>query len=155
MEHLLDAGVHGGHSSPMFPTREKLSAMAGMTSERYLYRSGYDTTEKCTIMKRGTAAGDGCGDRQHAQTYGNTGGVNFVYNKQKDRVLRGPGLCLPCEILGTCKGQHRYPRCQLEKRVRRGHLPDCRFHGCINTPKDKMEELFDMVQIGTPVVMFY
>ena len=28
-------------------------------------------------------------------------------------------------------------------------------HGCINTPKDKMEELFDCVQIGTPVVMFY
>ena len=28
-------------------------------------------------------------------------------------------------------------------------------HGCINIPKDKAGELYDMVVIGTPVVMFY
>ena len=35
-------------------------------------------------------------------------GVNFVYNKQKDRVLRGPGYASPVKIAGyPCKGQHR------------------------------------------------
>ena len=28
-------------------------------------------------------------------------------------------------------------------------------HGCINTPLEYMEELYDMVKIGTPVVMYY
>lgn len=27
-------------------------------------------------------------------------------------------------------------------------------HGCINTPKDKMYELWDMVEVGTPVVIY-
>lgn len=28
-------------------------------------------------------------------------------------------------------------------------------HGCINMPKDKAAELYDMVEMGTPVVLFY
>ena len=28
-------------------------------------------------------------------------------------------------------------------------------HGCINTPYDAMKELYEMVEIGTPVIMFY
>ena len=28
-------------------------------------------------------------------------------------------------------------------------------HGCINTPLEKVRELYDMVEIGTPVIMFY
>lgn len=28
-------------------------------------------------------------------------------------------------------------------------------HGCINTPLEIMAELYDKVQLGTPVVMFY
>ncbi len=133
-----------GHSSPMFPlTREAFCYGRDDIGDTYIEVDM--TQQKMYYYERGTAAGDGCGDRQHAQTYGNTGGVNFVYNKQKDRVLRGPGYA-SCEILGTCKGQHRYPRCQLEKRVRRDIYQTAGSHGCINTPKDKMEELYDMVR---------
>ena len=28
-------------------------------------------------------------------------------------------------------------------------------HGCVNIPLDKAEALYDMVEVGTPVVMFY
>ena len=28
-------------------------------------------------------------------------------------------------------------------------------HGCINTPLEKMEELYDMLEIGMPVVIHY
>ena len=28
-------------------------------------------------------------------------------------------------------------------------------HGCINTPLEKVRELYDMVEIGPPVIMFY
>ena len=28
-------------------------------------------------------------------------------------------------------------------------------HGCINTPPDVMSELYELVEKGTPVVMFY
>jgi lipoprotein-anchoring transpeptidase ErfK/SrfK len=28
-------------------------------------------------------------------------------------------------------------------------------HGCVNTPYDKMLELYNETEVGTPVVMFY
>ena len=28
-------------------------------------------------------------------------------------------------------------------------------HGCINTPYEKMEQLYERADIGTPVIMFY
>ena len=28
-------------------------------------------------------------------------------------------------------------------------------HGCINVPSEVMPELYDMVELGTPVIMFY
>ena len=28
-------------------------------------------------------------------------------------------------------------------------------HGCINTPYEKMEQLYERTEIGTPVIMFY
>ena len=28
-------------------------------------------------------------------------------------------------------------------------------HGCINTPRDAMVQLYESVEVGTPVVMFY
>ena len=28
-------------------------------------------------------------------------------------------------------------------------------HGCINTPLEQVSQLYDMVEIGTPCVMFY
>ncbi|MDE5590106.1 MAG: L,D-transpeptidase, partial [Acetatifactor sp.] len=28
-------------------------------------------------------------------------------------------------------------------------------HGCINTPYDAMARIYEMVEVGTPVVMYY
>ena len=82
-------------------------------------------------------------------------GVNFVYNKQKDRVLRGPGYASPVKFWVPVKGSIGIHDASWRKEFGGDIYQTAGSHGCINTPKDKMEELYDMVQIGTPVVMFY
>lgn len=77
MEHLLDAGVHTGTQQSHVPTYEREAFCYGRDDIGDTYIEVDMTQQKCTIMKGGTAAGDGCGDRQHAQTYGNTGGGEF------------------------------------------------------------------------------
>ena len=82
-------------------------------------------------------------------------GVNFVYNKQKNRVLRGPGYASPVKFWMPVKGGIGIHDAGWRKEFGGDIYQTAGSHGCINTPKDKMEELFDCVQIGTPVVMFY
>ena len=54
-------------------------------------------------------------------------GVNFVYNKQKDRVLRGPGYASPVKFWVPVKGSIGIHDASWRKEFGRGHLPDCRF----------------------------
>lgn len=82
-------------------------------------------------------------------------GVNFVYAKQKNRTLRGADyesfvrFWMP--VVGNIGIHDASWRSSFggDIYLTRGS------HGCINTPYAKMKELFEMVEIGTPVVMFY
>ncbi len=81
--------------------------------------------------------------------------VCYVYGKQKNRVLRGPGYASFVHFWMPVKngiGIHDAPWREEfggEIYIRDGS------HGCINTPYDPMERLYDLTEIGTPVVMFY
>lgn len=93
---------------------------------------------------------------------GNTGrrmgtpeGVNFVYGKQKNRVLRGPGYASPVKFWMPVKGGIGIHDASWRDEFGGEIYKRSGSHGCINTPTDKMAELYDMVEIGTPVVMFY
>lgn len=93
---------------------------------------------------------------------GNTGrrmgtpeGVNFVYNKQRNRTLRGPGYASFVKYWVPVKGNIGIHDAGWRKEFGGEIYKRNGSHGCINTPGEKMAELYDMVEIGTPVIMFY
>lgn len=86
---------------------------------------------------------------------GTPSGVNFVYAKQKNRVLRGRDYASPVDFWMPVKGN-----IGIHDASWRGTFGGTIYqtngsHGCINTPRAAMEQLFDMAEVGTPVVMFY
>lgn len=82
-------------------------------------------------------------------------GIYYVYNKQKNRVLRGPGYASPVKFWMPVKGGVGIHDADWRKEYGGEIYKTNGSRGCINTPKDLMPELYEMVEIGTPVVMFY
>lgn len=93
---------------------------------------------------------------------GNTGrkmgtpeGAFYVYNKQKNRILRGPGYASPVKFWMPVKGSIGIHDANWRSKFGGEIYKTGGSHGCINTPTEKMTELYDMVEIGTPVMIFY
>lgn len=82
-------------------------------------------------------------------------GLNFVYNKQKNRILRGQGYTSRVKFWLPVKGAVGIHDATWRDEFGGDIYLTNGSHGCINIPVEKAEELYDMVEIGTPVVMFY
>ena len=82
-------------------------------------------------------------------------GVYYVYAKQRYRTLRGPGYESFVKYwMPVYKGIGIHDANWRKEFGGDVYLKDGS-HGCINTPRDIMADLYEMVEIGTPVVMFY
>lgn len=86
---------------------------------------------------------------------GTPSGVNFVYAKQKNRILRGANYASHVDFWMPVKGN-----IGIHDAAWRGKFGGTIYqtngsHGCINTPRAAMEQLFELAEVGTPVVMFY
>lgn len=86
---------------------------------------------------------------------GTPSGTNYVYAKQRNRTLRGPDYAsfvkywIPvCGNIGIHDASWRSTY-GGEIYKRNGS------HGCINTPHDEVSRLYEMVEVGTPCIMFY
>lgn len=90
-----------------------------------------------------------------ARKMGTPEGINYVYNKQRNRVLRGPGYASPVKYWMPVKGGIGIHDASWRKEFGGEIYKKSGSHGCINTPTDVMSTLYDMVEVGTPVVMFY
>lgn len=93
---------------------------------------------------------------------GNTGrrmgtpeGVNFVYHKQKNRILRGPDYASPVSFWMPVKGNIGIHDAKWRSKFGGEIYKTGGSHGCINTPYEDMKELYELVEVGTPVIMFY
>lgn len=82
-------------------------------------------------------------------------GINFVYNKQRNRILRGADYATPVKYWMPVKGAVGIHDADWRKEFGGEIYKKNGSHGCVNTPPDVMAELYDMVEIGTPVIMFY
>lgn len=156
MEHLLDTGVHTGTPQSHIPTYEREAFCYGKDDIGDTYIEVDMTQQKMYYYEKGELRLETdvvTGNMRRRM--GTPQGVNFVYNKQKDRVLRGPGYASPVKFWVPVKGNIGIHDASWRKEFGGDIYQTAGSHGCINTPKDKMEELYDMVQIGTPVVMFY
>lgn len=81
--------------------------------------------------------------------------VCYVYAKQKNRILRGPGYASHVNFWMPVNGGIGIHDAKWRSKFGGEIYKDGGSHGCINTPYDIMVKFFDMVDIGTPVVMFY
>ncbi len=93
---------------------------------------------------------------------GNTGrrwgtpeGVNYVYGKAVNRVLSGPGYQSHVNFWMPVKGNIGIHDAPWRGEFGGDIYQTAGSHGCINTPYEAMEKLYEMAQTGTPVVMFY
>lgn len=82
-------------------------------------------------------------------------GTNYVYNKQRNRVLKGADYESPVKYWIPVKGAIGIHDASWRSNYGGEIYKTNGSHGCINTPLDKVSELYDMVEIGTPCIMFY
>lgn len=82
-------------------------------------------------------------------------GINYVYNKQENRVLRGKGYAAHVDYWMPVKGNIGIHDADWRDEFGGEIYKKDGSHGCINVPPEKMPDLYEMVEIGTPVVMFY
>lgn len=82
-------------------------------------------------------------------------GVNYVYKKQKNRVLRGANYATPVKYWMPVNGNIGIHDADWRSEFGGEIYKTNGSHGCINTPPEKMAELYEMVEVGTPVVLFY
>lgn len=86
---------------------------------------------------------------------GTPSGVNFVYLKQQNRILRGPGYASHVDFWMPVKGNIGIHDASWRGKYGGNIYQTNGSHGCINTPRDAMVQMYEDVEVGTPVVMFY
>ncbi len=86
---------------------------------------------------------------------GTPAGVNFVYAKQQNRILRGEGYASHVNFWMPVKGNIGIHDASWRSSYGGTIYQTNGSHGCINTPYEAMSRIYEMVEVGTPVVMFY
>lgn len=87
--------------------------------------------------------------------HGTPQGINFVYNKQRDRILRGPDYASPVKYWMPVKGSIGIHDADWRGKFGGTIYKSNGSHGCINIPPKVMPDIYEMTEIGTPVIMFY
>ncbi|MBD5480778.1 MAG: L,D-transpeptidase family protein [Lachnospiraceae bacterium] len=82
-------------------------------------------------------------------------GVNFVYAMQRNRILRGPDYESFVKYWAPVNGGIGIHDASWRGSFGGKIYKTNGSHGCINVPPAVMATLYDMLEIGVPVVMFY
>lgn len=82
-------------------------------------------------------------------------GVNYVYAKQKNRILRGANYATPVDFWMPVVGNIGLHDADWRRKFGGEIYMTDGSHGCVNIPVDIMPTIYDTYEIGTPVIMFY
>lgn len=84
-------------------------------------------------------------------------GTNYVYSKQKNRILRGPGYASHVDYwMPVNRGIGLHDADWRDEDEFGGEIYKTNgSHGCINIPPSITPDVYELAEIGTPVVMFY
>ncbi len=82
-------------------------------------------------------------------------GVVYVYKKQRNRTLRGPGYASFVKYWMPVKGGIGLHDASWRKKFGGEIYKTDGSHGCINIPREVMADIYDNFEVGTPVIMFY
>lgn len=86
---------------------------------------------------------------------GTPSGTNYVYAKQRNRVLRGADYASFVKYWIPVCGNIGIHDASWRSRYGGEIYKHNGSHGCINTPLAEVSRLYDMVEVGTPCIMFY
>ena len=81
--------------------------------------------------------------------------VCYVYSKQRNRVLRGPGYASFVNYWMPVSGGIGIHDASWRNEyggdiyIRNGS------HGCINTPLEMVEKMYEVIEVGTPCILYY
>ena len=115
-----------------------------MTEQRmYLYLDG-----ECLVD---TDIVTGCTGRR----MGTPEGIYSVYSMQRNRTLRGPGYASFVKYWMPVNGNIGIHDAGWRKSFGGEIYKNNGSHGCVNTPYEAMKVIYENVEIGIPVVMFY
>lgn len=82
-------------------------------------------------------------------------GVNYVYAKQKKRILRGANYATPVDywmpVVGGVGLHDANWRSEFGGEIYKTNGS----HGCVNIPAEIMPTIYEEFEVGTPVIMFY
>lgn len=82
-------------------------------------------------------------------------GVYYVYGKQKNRILRGPGYASHVNYWMPVKGGVGIHDALWRDEFGGDIYKKEGSHGCINLPLEAAEKLYGLIEVGVPVVMYY
>ena len=115
-----------------------------MTEQKmYCYVNGYCEVETDIVtgnMKRGWDTPEG---------------VNYIYAKQKNRILRGADYESYVNYWMPVNGGIGIHDATWRNKFGGEIYKKNGSHGCINTPKADMKTIYELYEVGTPVIMFY
>ncbi len=156
MDNLLSAEFHNGLQQIHVPSYQREGVVHGkddigdtyievdMTEQKMYYYENGELKLETDIVTGNTG-----------RRMGTPEGINYVYGKQKNRILRGPGYASPVKYWMPVKGNIGIHDASWRSEFGGSIYQTNGSHGCINTPTEQMAELYDMVELGTPVIMFY
>ncbi len=82
-------------------------------------------------------------------------GTNYVYGKQRNRTLRGTGYETFVKYWLPVNGNIGIHDSSWRKEYGGDIYSKNGSHGCVNMPEAEVAKLYDMVEMGTPCIMFY
>lgn len=82
-------------------------------------------------------------------------GINYVYAKQRNRYLRGPGYVSFVKYWMPVNGSIGIHDASWRSAYGGEIYKTDGSHGCVNTPGKIMSQLYEKAEVGTPVIMFY
>ena len=82
-------------------------------------------------------------------------GVVHIYNKQRNRTLRGPGYASFVKYWMPVRGGIGLHDAGWRKEFGGEIYKTDGSHGCINIPRAVMSDIYENFEEGTPVIMFY
>lgn len=81
--------------------------------------------------------------------------VCYVYSKQRNRILRGPGYASPVKYWMPVSGGIGIHDASWRKEYGGDIYIKNGSHGCINTPLEVVEKMYEVMEVGTPCILYY
>lgn len=82
-------------------------------------------------------------------------GIYYIYSKQRNRILRGADYASFVKYWMPVVGGVGIHDASWRKKFGEEIYKKNGSHGCINTPEEKVSKLYEMAEVGMPVIMFY